>query len=60
MNEIRRPQEDGPRAPVRISMPEVLLRQAADLGVDISKAAEDGVRQAIDREMSKAAEERAA
>jgi post-segregation antitoxin (ccd killing protein) len=41
-------------------MPEVLLRQAADLGVDISKAAEDGVRQAIDREMSKAAEERAA
>jgi antitoxin CcdA len=49
MNEARKPMLEGPTARASVTLPKELLRQARELGVDVSKATARGLAGEIGR-----------
>lgn len=49
MNHVNRRQDDGPRKPTNVSLSEALVAEARDLGINVSRACEDGLANEVRR-----------
>ena len=52
MNQIRR-QDDGPKRATNVSLAEALVLEARELGVNVSRACEEGLESAVRRERAR-------
>ncbi len=53
MNQLSRRKDDGPKRPTNVSLSEALIYEARKLGINVSRACEDGLETEIRRERSK-------
>jgi antitoxin CcdA len=53
MNQLYRRQDDGPKRATNVSLSEALVSEARELGINISRACEDGLEAEIRRERVK-------
>jgi antitoxin CcdA len=53
MNQMHRRQDEGPRRATNVSLSEALVSEARELGINISRACEDGLEAEIRRERAK-------
>ncbi|MFL5288419.1 MAG: type II toxin-antitoxin system CcdA family antitoxin [Rhodopila sp.] len=52
VNQIRR-QDDGPKRATNVSLAEALVAEARELGVNVSRACEEGLESAVRRERAR-------
>jgi antitoxin CcdA len=53
MNQANRRQDDGPKRATNVSLSERLVSEARELGINVSRACEDGLESEVRRERSK-------
>ena len=53
MNQVNRRQDDGLRRPTNVSLPEALISEARELGINVSRACEEGLENEVRRERAK-------
>lgn len=53
MNQVNRRQDDGLRKPTNVSLSEALVAEARELGINVSRACEDGLASEVRRERTK-------
>ncbi len=50
MNQVNRRQDDGPRRATNVSLSERLVAEARELGINVSRACEEGLENEVRRE----------
>jgi antitoxin CcdA len=53
VNQVNRRQDDGLRKPTNVSLSEALVAEARELGINVSRACEDGLASEVRRERTK-------
>jgi antitoxin CcdA len=53
MNQVNRHQDDGPKRATNVSLSETLVSEARELGINVSRACEDGLENEVRRERTK-------
>ena len=53
MNQVNRRPDDGPKRATNVSLSEALVTEARDLGINVSRACEDGLASEVRRERTK-------
>jgi antitoxin CcdA len=53
MNQANRRQDDGPKRATNVSLSEALVAEARDLGINVSRACEDGLATEVRRARAK-------
>ena len=53
MNQVTKRPDDGPKRPTNVSLSETLVSEARDLGINVSRACEDGLKSEVRRERAK-------
>lgn len=53
MNQVNRRPDDGPKRATNVSLSEALIADARDLGINVSRACEDGLSTEVRRERAK-------
>ena len=53
MNQVGRRQDDGPKRATNVSLSEALVSEARDLGINVSRACEEGLESEVRRRRAK-------
>jgi antitoxin CcdA len=53
VNQVNRSRDDGPKRPTNVSLSEALVSEARVLGINVSRACEDGLESEVRRERTK-------
>ncbi len=53
MNQVGRRKDDGAKRPTNVSLSEALVSEARELGINVSRACEDGLATEVRRERTK-------
>ncbi len=53
MNQVNRPQDEGPKRPTNVTLSEALLTEAKTLGINVSRACERGLSDEVRNEKAR-------